>query len=75
MNSYHSRGTEVDTEKCIEAVGGNRFDLVLLASARAREISRNNHHSERHEHLHTPVTALLEVQEGKIGREYLMKVK
>lgn len=73
--TYISRGVDIDTEKCVQNVGGNRFNLVLIASARAREISQANKNSDRHEHLHTPVTALLEVQEGKIGYEGLRKVR
>lgn len=68
-----SRGTQIDTTVCVDKIG-NRFDLILAASARAREISRLNRSSTRFEHTHAPVTALLEVQEGKIGREYLKKV-
>jgi DNA-directed RNA polymerase omega subunit len=75
MHRSQSRGTEIDLEQCVEMTGGNRFDLVVLASARAREQSQLNHHSERHEHRHSPVTALLDIQEGKVGREYLRKVK
>jgi DNA-directed RNA polymerase omega subunit len=59
-----SRGTQVDTTKCVDQIG-NRFDLVLAAAARAREIKRLNKHSERYEHKHALVTALLEIQEGK----------
>ena len=53
---------------------GNRFDLVLVASTRARELKRG----------HLPliisdngpaVTALNEIEQGKIGREYLKKVQ
>jgi DNA-directed RNA polymerase omega subunit len=69
-----SRGPEIDTEKCTEQVGGNRFDLVLIASARARELSRRHKMSESKVQMNAPVSALLEIQEGKIGREYLRKV-
>jgi DNA-directed RNA polymerase subunit K/omega len=76
MAQYISRGTEIDTTKCIENVGGNRFNLVLIASARAREISQQNRHSEKVEHLHTPVTALLEIQNGELGyNEGIRKVR
>lgn len=61
-----SRGTDIDTEKCVQAVG-NRYDLVLLASARAREIRRQNRSSVRREHIHSEVTALLEIQSGKFN--------
>ena len=73
--SYTSRGTTIDTEKCVENVGGNRFNLVVIAAARARELSQLNRHSDRIEHLHTPVTALLEVQNGELGFEGIRKVR
>jgi DNA-directed RNA polymerase omega subunit len=69
-----SRGPSVDTEKCVTHVGG-RFDLVLIATARAREIRRQHSASDKREHVHSTVTALLEIQEGKVGREYLKRVK
>ena len=65
MASYTSRGTTIDTEKCVENIG-NRFQLIIIASMRAREIAQGNRHSMRHEHWHTPVTALLEVQRGEL---------
>jgi len=73
--NYISRGIEIDTEKCVKNVGGNRFDLVIIASTRAREISQNNRNSDKIEHLHTPVTALLEVQNGELGYEGIRKVR
>jgi len=71
-----SRGPGVDTEQCVENVG-NKFDLVLIAAARARELKRQNRDNPfaKFAQVHTNVTALLEIQEGKIGREYLKKVK
>ena len=71
-----SRGTEIDTMKCVENVG-NKFDLVLIAAARARELKRQHRENPfaSFGQVHTNVTALLEIQEGKIGREYLKKVK
>ena len=69
-----SRGTTIDTEQCIKNVGGNRFDLVLIASARAKELSRQHRHAENRAQVNSPVTALLEIQDGKIGREYLKRV-
>ena len=71
-----SRGPSIDNQKCVENIG-NKFDLVLVAAARAREIKRQ-HRENPHatfDQIHTNVTALLEVQEGKVGREYLMKVR
>jgi len=69
-----SRGTEIDTDLCVSNVGANRFDMVLIATARAREIKRRNMTSDRREHIFPIITALLEIQEGKIGEEYLRKV-
>ena len=68
-----SRGPSIDTEKCVENVG-NKFDLVLIASVKAREIRRNNIAEKEY---HSPcVSALLEIQEGKVNaRAYLNKVR
>jgi DNA-directed RNA polymerase omega subunit len=46
---------------------GNRYDLILVATARAREIKKEKHGSARSSIL----TALEEIEEGKVGREYL----
>ena len=70
-----SRGPQVNMDVCVENGGGNRFNLILIAAARAREIRRKNAASESFEHNHTVVTALLEVQAGIIGEEYLAKVR
>jgi DNA-directed RNA polymerase subunit K/omega len=70
-----SRGTLIDTEQCVVNTGANRFNLVLIAAARSREIRRQHRESESREHIFANVTALLEIQEGKIGQDYLRKVK
>jgi DNA-directed RNA polymerase omega subunit len=73
MKNSVSRSSLVDTDKCVEAIG-NRFDLVLVASARSREISRRNKASNQLQHRHPNISALLDVQEDRVGREYLKKV-
>jgi DNA-directed RNA polymerase subunit omega len=70
----NSRSSLVDTDLCVENVG-NRFDLVLIAAIRSREISSRNKNSVRYEHVRPHITALLEIQEGTIGREYLKKLQ
>jgi DNA-directed RNA polymerase omega subunit len=70
-----SRGPEINTEQCVKNVGDGRFDLVLIASARAREIRRQHRESDKREHIFPVVTALEEIQAGKIGKEYLLKVR
>jgi DNA-directed RNA polymerase omega subunit len=74
MSQYISRGTTIDTDLCVENIG-NRYNLVIIAAARAREIAEQNRHSSKHAHWHTPVTALLEVQEGKLRLEDIKKVR
>ena len=67
-----SRGTEIDTRVCADKVGGSQFNLVLIAAERAREMVRQN--KNKAEFVKGTVDALLEIQEGKIGAEYLDKV-
>ena len=69
-----SRGPNIDTEQCVENVGGNRFNLVLIAAARAREIKRQHRESDKREHVYSNITALEDIESGKVGIEYLKKV-
>ena len=71
-----SRGPLIDTEKCVRNVDGYKYDLILIAAQRAREIKRQNKGSQTYEHHFAVLTALLEIQEGKIDpKTYLAKVK
>jgi DNA-directed RNA polymerase omega subunit len=71
-----SRGTTIDMEKCVEQAGGNRFNLVLIASERARVIRRQNKESVSREHVYSIVTALDDIQHGTVDpTTYLAKVK
>ena len=69
-----SRGPAIDTNKCVDMSGGNRFNLVLIAAARAREIKRQHKESIVREHIYANVTALLEIQDGKIGPDYIKRI-
>jgi DNA-directed RNA polymerase omega subunit len=69
-----SRGTQINTEDCVANVG-NRFDLVLIASARVRELANRHKRSGNPGQLNAPVTALLEIQANKVGREYLKRIR
>ena len=63
----------IDTDRCVEAVG-NRFDLVLIAAARVRELRRG--HTKQVKGLNSPtITALQEIELGLVGREYLKKIR
>ena len=70
-----SRGPELDTDACVENFGGNRFNMVIGAAIRAKEIKRNNRESDRFEHTHPVMTALLEIQDGKLGVDILDKLR
>jgi DNA-directed RNA polymerase omega subunit len=71
-----SRGPELNTELLVTNTGSKRYDLVLVAAARAREIRRQNKDSNTYANNFPIVTALLEIQEGKINpKEYLAKIK
>ena len=53
---------------------GNRFDLVLIASARVRELKRG-HLPKLVTKAGPTVTALQEIEKGLVGREYLKRVR
>jgi DNA-directed RNA polymerase omega subunit len=72
---YISRGEQLDKEKCVKQSGGNQFELIIMAAQRAREIRSQNQHSNKMEHHHGVVTALLEIQSGKVDTEYFKKIK
>ncbi len=62
-----------DTDKCVENVG-NRYDLILVASQRVRELQRG--HKPKLTTKSKPCVAVLEeIEAGLIGRDYLKKVK
>ena len=65
------RAQGVSNQAAVEAVG-NRYDLILIASRRARELSRGD--QPRIVSRRGPVvTALREIEQGKVGRTYLLK--
>lgn len=68
MKKYTSRGPDLDIDKAVELSGGNRFHLIIEASARARQIRRQNQSSDRFEHTHPIMTALIEFQDGKFKK-------
>jgi DNA-directed RNA polymerase omega subunit len=66
----NSRNT---SEAAVLAVG-NRYDLILIASARARELKRG-HAAKVTNAGGVTATVLMEIEQGKIGREYLKKIR
>ena len=53
---------------------GNRFDLVLIAAQRVRELKRG-HRSTLVTKAGPTVTALMEIEQGLVGREYLKRIR
>lgn len=69
-----SRGPNIDTESCVRQAGGGRYDLILIAAQRLRELKRQ--HREDVNRYVTCVDALLEVQSGQVDlSDYLAKIK
>jgi DNA-directed RNA polymerase subunit K/omega len=76
MTKTLSRSGELDIEACIKNAGGNKFNLVLMASARARELSRQHREDGKTEQFNAPVTALLEFNSGEINvKNYMRKIR
>ena len=63
-----SRGPEIDIQKCTRIVGGNKFELVLVAAQRARELRRQNP-NERHNYT---VEALMDLQANVLDSKELL---
>jgi DNA-directed RNA polymerase subunit omega len=59
------------SQQAVEAVG-NRYDLVLIAAQRARELSQGANPKVETRHGST-LTALKEIEQGYVGRSYLFK--
>lgn len=61
----------ISSEKAVNQIG-NRYDLVLIAARRAREL-RHGYAPKIKSTNGINVTALREIEEGHIGRDYLLK--
>jgi DNA-directed RNA polymerase subunit omega len=59
--------------KAVEAVG-NRYDLVLIAAQRVRELNRG-YKPKMTVNDNKSITALTEIENGLVGNEYLMRVE
>lgn len=67
-----SRSSEIDLERCVKNAGG-RYDLVIAAAQRLRELKRRHRDDNKHQ---SSIDALLEVQQGQLNMlDYLAKVK
>lgn len=61
------------SEEAVNQIG-NRFDLVLIASARVRELKRG-YRAKVITKAGPTVTALQEIEKGLVGRDYLKRVQ
>jgi len=62
----------LSNEAAVAAVE-NRYDLLLIGARRARELGRGDKpriDGPKHSHV---LTAIKEIEHGKVGREYLYK--
>lgn len=57
-----SRNTQVDVDACASAVGGSRFQLILVAAERARMIAEQQKDNLDTNLGNPMITALLEIQ-------------
>ena len=63
----------IDTDKCVENIG-NRFNLVLAATIRVRELKRGHRKLVAGDDGYT-ITALREIEAGLVGIEMLRKIR
>lgn len=61
----------ITSDLAAQAVG-NKYDLVLIAARRVRELKRGWHPRVECKN-DIPVTALREIEAGLVGRDYLLK--
>lgn len=74
MTKILSRGPQLDTELCVRNAGGNKFNLIIMAAARAREMARQHRNSGSTEHFSAAVSALLEYNNKPVGN-HLKRMK
>ena len=80
MNKVQTRKDELEydatlglSNEAAVAEVGNRYDLVLIGARRARELGRGDKPKLDGPKHSAVVTALKEIEQGLIGREYLYK--
>ena len=62
----------IDVERCVRQVE-NKFDLILIAAVRTRELNHGRAPLVDRRHKST-VTALAEIEQGLVGRDLLRQV-
>ena len=66
-----SRHLQLDLEKCVRNVDNLRYDMVLVAAERLRELKKQHRHGKHQ----STIDALLEIQNGEVYfAAYLLKM-
>ena len=66
-----SRHLQLDMEKCVRNTDNLRYDMVLVAAERLRELKKQHRHGKHQ----STIDALLEIQNGEIDPgAYLLKM-
>lgn len=66
-----SRHLQLDMEKCVRNTDNLRYDMVLVAAERLRELKKQHRHGKHQ----TTIDALLEIQNSEVDFEaYLLKM-
>jgi DNA-directed RNA polymerase subunit omega len=73
LQKFGVKMARITSEEAVTAVG-NRYDLVLIASRRVRELRHNwAPHVTPKKGENATVLALREIEQGYVGRDYLLK--
>ena len=67
-------------DNCVKTFEGSRYKMILAGATRAREIANKRTFAEKNgdrtKHANKPtVEALCEIDQGKVGMEYLTKLR
>jgi len=75
MNFYHETRNMngLTSEAAVNRIGGSRYEMIHIACARVRELKRG--HASKLDSKQMPMTAaIMEIEQGLIGTDYLHKV-
>jgi len=73
MKHPSNRTAGLSSDQAVAMIG-NRYDLVLAGARRMRELGRGDLPKIDLKYPHGPaVTALLEIEAGKVGRDYIYR--
>jgi len=64
-----SRGPSIDIQQCTRVVGGNKFELVLIAAQRARDLRKQR----PNESASNTVDALMDIQTQEIDPKEMLE--